>query len=386
MSSQAVRLLACSLTLCLLVAGAVRAQESKDSALKDEAQRKALEAQKVEKEVKESLENAALIAKSDPAEAAKLLKLVRDQVTDDTSLSPEKRKSLLGMIDARIKSAGERPSNPLPGERPSNTRPRDDGTHAQDKERFDTVVKVIEARKGSLADARELRERQGEANTKVDRDIVKSSIPAVSDVEFPRDWLERTKKRSEVKMTEKELKLMKALNTPLRDIDFDKRNFKDVLEYLQEKTGLNIIVPKSAMEEVGITYETPVSLKVDNITLRSVLKKILGDLNLTYIVKDGEINVMTPERARQTYSTRAYYVGDLAFVTDFRLGPIVQRAAMAQSILLIMNTIVQTVEPNSWQANNAEGGGTITFDPITMSILVKQSAEVHLMLGVSMRR
>jgi hypothetical protein len=384
MSSQVFRLLACSLMLCLLAAGSVCAQESKD-VLKDEAQRKALEAQKVEKEVKESLENASLIAKTDPAEAAKLLKLVRDQVTEDSSLSPEQRKTLLATIDARIKGANERPSNPLPVERPGNTRPRDD-IRAQEKERFDAITKIIEARKGSLAEDRELRDRKGDANIKVDRDLVKSSTPAVDDNEFPRDWLERTKKRSEVKMTEKELKLMKALNTPLRDIDFDKRNFKEVLQYLQDKTGQNILIPKSIMDEVGITYETPVSLKVDNISFRSVLKKVLGDLNLTYIVKDGEISVTTPERARQTYSTRAYYVGDLALVADFRLGPIVQRAVMAQTIVLIMNSIVQTIEPNSWLINNPEAGGTITFDPITMSIIVKQSAEVHLMMGVSMRR
>jgi hypothetical protein len=382
MSSQAVRLLACGLTLCLLAAGAARAQESKD-VLKDEAQRKALEAQKLEQEVKESLSTAA---KSDASSAVTLLNAVRAMVADDTNLTPEKRKQLLATIDARIKAAADQPSNTIPNERPANKRPHDDDIRAQDKERFDNITKIIEARKGSLADARDARDRKGEANLKVDRDVVKSSIPAINDVDFPRDWLERTKKRSEVKMTEKELTLMKVLNTPLRDIDFDKRNFKDVLQYLQDKTGQNIMVPKSIMDEVGITYETPVTVKVDNITFRSVLKKVLGDLNLTYIIKDGEINVTTPERARQTYSTRAYYVGDLAFVTDFRLGPIVQRVQMAQTILLIMTNIVQTIEPNSWQVNNPEAGGTITFDPITMSIVIKQSAEMHLMLGVSMRR
>jgi hypothetical protein len=310
---------------------------------------------------------------------------VRDQVSEDTSLSAEQRKSLLASIDARIKGASERPSTPLPAERPGATRPRDDG-RTQDKERFDTITKLIEARNRNLTEDREMRDRRGDANLKADRDLVKASTPAVNDDEFPRDWKERTSKRSEVKMTDKELKLMKALNTPMHDVDFDKRNFKEVLQYLQEKTGQNIFVPKPIMDEVGITYETPVTLKVDNITFRSVLKKVLGDLNLTYIVKDGEIQVTTPERARQTYSTRAYYVGDLALIGDFRLGPIVQRAVMAQQIVLIMNTIVQTIEPGSWQANNPEAGGTITFDPITMSILVKQSAEVHLMMGVGMRR
>ena len=28
-----------------------------------------------------------------------------------------------------------------------------------------------------------------------------------------------------------------------------------------------------------------------------------------------------------------------------------------------------------------QGGGTIAFDPITMSLIVKQTAEVHYMLG-----
>ncbi len=59
---------------------------------------------------------------------------------------------------------------------------------------------------------------------------------------------------------------------------------------------------------------------------------------------------------------------------------------MAQTIQLIMQTIVQNVEPSSWQVNNPDAGGTITFDPVRMAIVVKQTAEMHLMLGVSMRR
>ena len=97
-------------------------------------------------------------------------------------------------------------------------------------------------------------------------------------------------------MTEAEVKLMKALNSPLKDIDFDKTKFSDVLQYLQDKTGQSIIIPKAILEEVGVTYETGVTLKADGVTMRTILKKILGDLNLTYIVKDGTIQVTTPER------------------------------------------------------------------------------------------
>ncbi len=390
MSSQVIRrlpFLVCSLTAGLLLAGAARAQDPKDPLLNDVAQRKVVEAQKFEKEIKESLDNASLIAKADGPEAAKLLKLVREQVADDTNLSPERRKSLLATIDARIKSSNERPAptTTVPVERPS-TKAREDERRAQEADRVKDIAKILNSRKDGIADHQRISNQKSEAFEKVGAAVVKSSIPTVNDVDFPSDWVERTKKRSEVKMTETEVKLMKALNTPLRDLDFDKTKLQEFLQYIQDKTGQSLLIPKAVMDEVGISYETGVTLKADNVTLRTVLKKVLGDLNLTYIVKDEHIQVTTPERAKQTYSIRAYYVGDLAGVVDQRLPLVYKQAAMAQTIALIMTNVVQMVDPKSWQANNPEAGGTIVFDPLTMSIIVKQTAEVHFMLGVGMRR
>ena len=48
-----------------------------------------------------------------------------------------------------------------------------------------------------------------------------------------------------------------------------------------------------------------------------------------------------------------------------------QSIALAQIVTLI----TQSVEPSSWDVNG--GNGTITFEPITMSLIIKQSAEVH---------
>ena len=59
---------------------------------------------------------------------------------------------------------------------------------------------------------------------------------------------------------------------------------------------------------------------------------------------------------------------------------------MAQAIGQIMVLITHTIEEKSWQVNNPEASGVIYFDPLTMSIVVKQSAEVHLMIGAGMRR
>jgi hypothetical protein len=44
--------------------------------------------------------------------------------------------------------------------------------------------------------------------------------------------------------------------------------------------------------------------------------------------------------------------------------------------------IQRTVDPASWQNNG--GQGTILFNPGTMALIIKQSAEMHLILGGSM--
>src|SRR5260370_35634793 len=102
MLSQAVRrlpLLVCSLTLCLIAVGLGRASDP----LADEVQRKQLAAQKLEKEVKDVLQNAADNAKDVPASAIEILKAQRIIVAEDTNVTPERRQQLLEQIDARIK-------------------------------------------------------------------------------------------------------------------------------------------------------------------------------------------------------------------------------------------------------------------------------------------
>jgi hypothetical protein len=48
---------------------------------------------------------------------------------------------------------------------------------------------------------------------------------------------------------------------------------------------------------------------------------------------------------------------------------------------MIVNSITTQIDPQSWRNNNPDAPGTITFDPITMTLIIKQTAEVHLALG-----
>src|SRR5262249_51383847 len=100
-----------------------------------------------------------------------------------------------------------------------------------------------------------------------------------------------------------------------------------------------------------------------------LLRKILADLGLTYVVKDEVIEVVSPQKARSMMSVRTYYVGDLA-------------ANRWQAAVLI-DLIQSTIEPESWRANG--GAGALGYPPLTRSLVIKQTSEFHSALSGALR-
>ena len=156
-----------------------------------------------------------------------------------------------------------------------------------------------------------------------------------------------------------------------------------MVNYLKDKTGVEINVPKLILEERNITYQTPVSVSLKDVTLRTVLKKVLADVGLTYTIAKESVVITTEERAKKMLSTRTYYIGDLIGHTGQRLGGINSTAQAILALNDIIGVIVGSVEPQSWWVNG--GQGTIAFDPKSMSLVVKQTAEVHYRLAIGGR-
>jgi hypothetical protein len=155
------------------------------------------------------------------------------------------------------------------------------------------------------------------------------------------------------------------------------------MDYFQKVMGVPVIVDPLAMVEAGITNESPINLSTNKIATRTILKKLLAELALTYVIKDEAVYVTTAARAKEMMTVRTYYVGDLAGVMDVRFGPFLNQFKAQQNLAMLVNLIIQTIEPSSWEING--GNGAITFEPITMSLVVKQSAEVHYMMRNGLR-
>jgi tetratricopeptide (TPR) repeat protein len=75
-------------------------------------------------------------------------------------------------------------------------------------------------------------------------------------------------------------------------------NFKDtkleqVFEDLREISGLNFVPDTHALAKAGVSLTQHVSLKMENVSLKTVLKAITEQVHLAYVIKDGAV-MITP--------------------------------------------------------------------------------------------
>jgi len=209
-------------------------------------------------------------------------------------------------------------------------------------------------------------------------------MPTDADVTFPKNWKEMSERRklyAGPRLSPKEVALLKALNSTL-SVDFNGTTLQKAVEYLQERTGQTIIIDEGSLKDASVDYTTDtVTFKQKAITFRTVLRKVLGDHNLTYVIKEGMIQVVTPERARNMMVVRVYPINDLVAAAPYaqNFGPYVARAQMFANAQGLISTIQATVEPSLWNVNG--GGGSITFFPEGPALIIRAPAELHYQLG-----
>jgi hypothetical protein len=408
-------LLGC-LTLALSFAGPVLGD-----IVEDTKRRQDLERQRLEREIQDLKREALAVARTRPDAAAALLKAAIAKLESDTLLRTETRESLLRSLKLTLRDLGDLTpkKEPPPSSIPGDIRRADADRKGVDDERtrrtmaeiarlrasgsvieaarladelYRTnpsntaaqIVRSMNTRTEQLAMAKEYRDKKAAALLAVFREVEKSGIPIEGEIEFPADWKERSLRRAkftEQQMTREEKAIIRALNTVI-DLDLKDVTFKEFIDRLEKDFDVPILVSKLAMDEANVDYTTPIRVR-GKATGRTLLRKVLADLGLAYVIKDNTLQVTTVARAREMLTTRSYYLGDLAGVVDYRWGAYTTQAQMAQNLIGVVNLITQSIEPQSWQVNG--GPGTLYFNPATMTLIVRQTADIHYMLGSSLR-
>jgi len=95
----------------------------------------------------------------------------------------------------------------------------------------------------------------------------------------PSDWKTRIKSQ---------------LQTPVT-LSYNERPIFEIVEDIRTNQGINIVEDWPAIEDSNLDLETPVTIKVQNISLRSALKLVLHQGGLNYVLKH-EVVLIVPEK------------------------------------------------------------------------------------------
>jgi hypothetical protein len=373
-------------------------------------------ADKMEAQVGDALAEARKLAVTDPAKALTVLKTTLSQLEADTALTDARRASLIRTVKDRIQA--------LPGNALDRT-PKGELKTAPDQTAEQRLARSLEAIKqlqkdGKNAEARRmaaelaktypdnpavqaaLRMTAAADNIATGKDNKADSekravgtltnvdqsarIPA-GDLEIPKDWfkkMERRKNVNQLELSEKEKAILKALASTIKP-EYKETGFLDVIDDLANKMNVTFALDKTSLADAGVTSDTQVTLLMPRgITARTALRKILADVGLSYVVKNETIQIISEAKAKEMMTTRTYYVGNLLAGGMFndagiRFNPLLDQIQVAQNIKNIVALIEGTIDPQSWQSNG--GPATITFHGPTMSLVIRQSAEVHAIMS-----
>lgn len=131
-------------------------------------------------------------------------------------------------------------------------------------------------------------------------------------------WREITKNREKYKSIDlanpgsSEKRLYDALDQTVDELNFQETPLRDVINQLKDKYDIPILADKRAFEDAGLDLDTTVvTQNVSGISLRSALRLILGDIDLTYLIKDEVMLITTKDKAAENLVIKVYPVGDL---------------------------------------------------------------------------
>jgi hypothetical protein len=111
-----------------------------------------------------------------------------------------------------------------------------------------------------------------------------------------------------------EAKIEAALLQPTT-VQFVETPLQDVVDFLKDQHGIEIQIDTRALEDVGIGSDSPVTIQLKGVSLRSALRLTLRQLDLTFVIRDEVLLISTPAEAQVGSVTRVYSAAELL---DFR--------------------------------------------------------------------
>jgi hypothetical protein len=346
---------------------AVDANEASDGELLDEVERQNRVLQGfLQTEVNHELNQANAAMSTDPEGTTDRLKLLLDKVQRTAEINPEVRAQMVDKIEATLRSANrmatvkaekdlERQQIAAEGEARerinrelflqqqkvdqlmSRFNALMDEERYRDAEALADIAEEMEPGQPGLrgaeltarmvgwtADMAQIRDMRHKGFVDASMQIELAHVPTSDEPPIlypdPEVWqllTERRKKYKSVDLTQhgpNESRILAALDEKT-ELDFADQPLTDVIDYLKQRHDIEIQLDQKALTDAGVGTDTPITRSIKGITLRSALKLLLSELDLTYIIRNEVLMITSKTEAESMLSTRVYPVADLVIPT-----------------------------------------------------------------------
>ena len=258
-------------------------------------------------------------------------------------------------------------------------------------------------------------------------DTEEAKIPWHQLIQYPDNWLEIIEGPERVatgreRLSSEDRQLHAKLDKTI-PVDIEDVAFEEVIDGLASDQGVNITVIWNDLEAVGIEGDLPVTLRfASEVKFKKVLREILdqvggGEVELGYLVSDGVIKIASQQLLDQDVYIDVYPIEDLLLnVPDFE-GPRVDLGSQSgggggggggggsgggtlpnfgqeepfegsssndddqqdegerdERIEELLELIRNTIEPDSWRANNGE---VAAIEEMGGQLVITQTASAH---------
>jgi hypothetical protein len=161
------------------------------------------------------------------------------------------------------------------------------------------------------------------------------------------------------------------------ELGFSQTPLTEVAWRIGDFAKIPIVLDKKAIEDVGVEPSTPITFSIKGVTLRSALRHMLRDQDLTWIIKHEVILITIAERADLHLERRIYDVRDLVAVRDEHLRPYNDFAPLRDLLANLTGLTLPEKYPTKWDWVGSPGSMATLEATGVAALVVNDSQDVH---------
>ncbi|HBO43714.1 MAG TPA: hypothetical protein DD670_07235 [Planctomycetaceae bacterium] len=202
-----------------------------------------------------------------------------------------------------------------------------------------------------------------------------SASPSPDDKPAPFvEIVERAPSPDKSKLENPEDRIGRALESRVR-VKMDGVTLAEFARELGERLGIPVVLNRRALQEYDIDGDLPLSFATPNMRVRTMLRQLLDENELAWLVENEVLTITTQEDAECCRVTRVYDVRDLVTVYgddgtyDFKFLPLI-------------DVLTGTIKMDTWQDHGGEGLIDAYKADRLQILVVTNTAQVHEQLEV----